>query len=133
MKSRATASALDLRVASAPPGTRARLRRRDLRQLHRLLASKVSSARAAGAGAFVRLNPDQQRSATDMTRLFSAVIWGHHNSSYTVRIGRDERALLSTWLRNTVWNSSVLEVGCGSGRITAAIASLAVQALAIDR
>jgi SAM-dependent methyltransferase len=81
----------------------------------------------------VRLTSSQQRLAAEMNRIYSGLVWGYCDNSYVSRIALDERQLLKTWLSGTVWGANVLEVGCGSGRLTCYLSSLALELTAIER
>jgi SAM-dependent methyltransferase len=111
----------------------ARLDQPRLRDFLRYLRESPKPLDALEVGWRVFLSPAQQRIAAEMNRLYSGLLWGYCDNSYVSRIDFAERRLLGKWLHNTTWGANVLEVGCGSGRLTSHLSTLVTDLTAIER
>lgn len=124
---------LDSHPSAIPRTYFAPLDKPSLRDFLLYLRRKPRAADSLKVGWRVSLTEEQQRLAAEMNRLYSGLVWGYCDNSYVSRVALNERRLLKTWLAGTVWGAKVLEVGCGSGRLTCYLSRLARKVTAIER
>lgn len=81
----------------------------------------------------VSLTPADLKIAKWLNSVYESVLWGGTDDADNKNIQEDERKIVDQYLRGSHWGESIVEIGCGSGRISRYLLRHAKKVTLCDR
>lgn len=78
-------------------------------------------------------NEKDLRSAKALNSIYESLVWGHVDDADNDRVCNDEKSVIRDFFKESVYGTHLLEVGCGSGRISKELLHASQSFSVLDR